>query len=282
MNLSGKSIVITGAGGGIGEALAHRFAREDPRGILVADIDPEAADRVARAVDGVSFEVDVSHEPGDVAMIDTARSHFGPIDLLCLNAGVAVAGGVEGADALWERAWAVNVMSHVYGVRAVLPEMVARGSGYILHTASAAGLLTSVGAAPYSVTKHAVVALAEWLSITYGGRGVKVSCLSPQFVRTAMINPLDEISPGFARFAHSISLGAEEVAEVVVAGIRSEVFHILPHTEVGTYIKNRANDPERWLAEMRALQASFGVPKTGLSSGTPDQARSEGTPEAPR
>jgi NAD(P)-dependent dehydrogenase (short-subunit alcohol dehydrogenase family) len=259
VNLAGKSIVITGAGGGVGAAMARRFAREEPYGIVVADIDAEAARNVAEEIGGTPFRLDVAVESEVVSLVEAADSWYGPIDLLCLNAGIATGGGVDVPDELWQRTWQVNVMSHVYGARAVLPQMVARGAGYLLHTASAAGLLTNLGAAPYTVTKHAVVALAEWLSITYASCGVTVSCLSPQFIRTPMLSSLDEISPQFARFAHSISLSAEELADTVVAGIEAERFHILPHPEVAGYMSNKATNPEKWLADMRELQTTLGV-----------------------
>ena len=187
-------------------------------------------------------------------MVDVATSEFGPIDLLCLNAGVATAGGIEAPDDAWREAWDVNVMAHVYGVRAVLPAMLARGSGYLLHTASAAGLLTNLGAAPYTVTKHAVVALAEWLSVTYGDAGITVSCLCPQFVDTAMLDSLTAVSEDFQAYARSGSVTPDAVADAVVAGLSAGRFLILPHPEVGDFVRRKADDHERWLAGMRRLQ----------------------------
>jgi NAD(P)-dependent dehydrogenase (short-subunit alcohol dehydrogenase family) len=259
VDLTGKTIVITGAGSGIGAALARRFAEEAPLGVVVADIEAEPAAAVANEIGGVSYALDVADETAVIEMIDFARSAYGPIDLLCLNAGIATGGDITTPNEQWLRTWEVNVMSHVYAVRAALPDMLARGHGYLLHTASAAGLLSNLGAAPYTVTKHAVVALAEWLSITYGSAGITISCLSPQFVRTPMLEMLTEVSADFSNYAEQVSLSPEELAECVVEGIAAERFHILPHPEVAGYMENKATDPERWLAGMRKLQRSLGA-----------------------
>ncbi len=254
MELADRVAVVTGAGSGIGAALARRFAEEGARGVVVADLDEEAARAVAADIDGIAVQADVATESDNVAMIEAAEKAFGPVDLLALNAGVATGGSVDTPDEDWERAWAVNVMSHVYGVRAVLPSMLERGGGHLLHTASAAGPLTNLGAAPYSVTKHAVVALAEWLAITYGDAGLRVSCLAPQFVTTPMLDELTGISDGFHEFAVSTSITTDEVADAVIEGLREERFLILPHPEVADYFRNKANDYERWLGGMRKLQ----------------------------
>lgn len=259
MNLTGKTIVITGAGSGIGAAMARRFAEEEPLGVVVADIDAEAAAAVANEIGGTSYALDVADETAVIEMIDLARSAYGPIDLLCLNAGIATGGDITTPNRQWLRTWEVNVMSHVYAVRAALPDMLARGHGYLLHTASAAGLLSNLGAAPYTVTKHAVVALAEWLSITYGSAGITVSCLSPQFVRTPMLEMLTEVSADFSAYAEQVSLSPAELAEFVVAGVAAERFHILPHPEVAGFMAHKATEPERWLAGMRKLQRSLGA-----------------------
>jgi NAD(P)-dependent dehydrogenase (short-subunit alcohol dehydrogenase family) len=253
MELSGKSVVVTGGGSGIGEAMAVRFAAEGAR-VHVADVDGPAAASVAATIGGSAGRTDVADEEAVQAMVDAAVTSNGPIDLLCLNAGIGTGGSVNAPNEDWQRTWDVNVMSHVYGVRAVLPSMLERGSGYLLHTASAAGLLTNLGAAPYSVTKHAVVALAEWLSVTYGDAGIRVSCLCPQFVRTRMLEDLTDVSEEFSGFAYGISLSTEEVAESVIDGLRAERFLILPHPEVEEYFRNKANDYDRWLAGMRRLQ----------------------------
>jgi len=259
MELCDRTIVVTGGGGGIGAAMCRRFAAEQPRGILVADIDEVAASGVAAEVGGVAIAVDVADAVQVHEMVALAVDEFGPVDVMCMNVGVATAGGIDVPDEGWQRAWEINVMSHVFAVREVLPGMLERGSGYLLHTASAAGLLTNLGAAPYSVTKHAVVALAEWLSVTYGDAGIGVSCLAPQFVQTPMLDVLADVGEGFHAFASDISISAETVADAVVAGIREERFLILPHPEVAEYFKAKANDYEHWLRSMRAFQHKLGV-----------------------
>ncbi len=236
--------------------MAKRFAAEGAR-VLVSDINEAAASRVAEEIGAAAHGADVSVESDVVAMVETANAANGPIDVLCLNAGIAAGGSVDVPNDAWQHTWDVNVMSHVYGVRAVLPAMLARGEGYLVHTASAAGLLTNIGAAPYSVTKHAVVALAEWLSVTYGSAGIRVSCLCPQFVDTALLDELAAVSPAFSAFAREGSISPEDVAAAVVVGLADERFLILPHPEVADYFANKASDYERWLAAMRRLQTSL-------------------------
>jgi NAD(P)-dependent dehydrogenase (short-subunit alcohol dehydrogenase family) len=261
VQLQDKSIVVTGGGGGIGRALVRRFAAESPRTIVVADVDGAAAQEVVDELDAgfdcIAVEADLGTEAGNVEVVRAAEE-YGPIDLLCLNAGIAVGGGVETLDDEWQRTWDVNVMAHVRAVRAALPGMLARGEGYVLTTASAAGLLTNIGAAPYAVTKHAAVALAEWLAITHGDQGLKVSCLCPQGVRTKMLFPDDE-SLAKASGADSVRaqgvIEPEELAEVVVQGLADERFLILPHPEVLDYWRRKTDDYDRWIAGMRKLQA---------------------------
>jgi NAD(P)-dependent dehydrogenase (short-subunit alcohol dehydrogenase family) len=255
MEVLGRHIVVTGAASGIGRALARRFAAEGARAVVAADLDLDGVSATAGETGGLGIATDVSREADIVALVAQATEANGPIDLFCSNAGIAVGGGPEASDEDWDRIWQINVMAHVYAARAVLPDMLARGEGYLLNTASAAGLLTNLGALPYSVTKHAAVALAEWMSITYGDRGIRVSCLCPQGVRTSMLMAgLDDTS-GAAVLASGEMLEPEDVAEAVVAGIRAERFLILPHPEVATYLAHKGADPERWLAGMRRLQA---------------------------
>ena len=257
MELNDKIAVVTGGGGGIGGAMARRFAAEGARLVVVADVDGDAASAVADEIGGVAVRADLGTEAGCIEVVRAAEEH-GPIDLLCLNAGIALGGGVEAPDDDWYRIWDINVMAHVWAVRAALPAMLARGEGYILTTASAAGLLTNIGAAPYAVTKHAAVALAEWLSITHGDAGIKVSCLCPQGVRTKMLFPDDEetaASTGASSVRIQGVLEPEDVAEAVVQGIADERFLILPHPEVLDYFQRKANDYDRWLGGMRKLQA---------------------------
>jgi len=261
VQLQDKNIVVTGAGGGIGAALVRRFAQDGPRTIVLADVDGAAAqavvDELEPGFDTVVVEADLGTEAGNVEVVRAAEE-FGPVDLLCLNAGIAVGGGVEAPDEDWYRIFDINVMAHVWAVRAALPGMLAQGSGYILTTASAAGLLTNLGAAPYAVTKHAAVALAEWLAITHGDAGIKVSCLCPQGVRTKMLFPDDEDlakSTGAESVRMQGVIEPDELAEVVAAGLADERFLILPHPEVLDYWRRKTDDYDRWIGGMRKLQA---------------------------
>lgn len=250
MQLSDKVTVVTGAGRGIGAALARRFAEEGARAVFVVDCDEEQARRVAGECGGIAAVADVSRESDIQELVSTAYDEFGRIDLFCSNAGIMQEGGLEVVDAQWQRAWEVNVLSHVYAARAVIPRMVEQSSGYLLQTASAAGLLTQIGAAPYSVTKHAAVAFAEWLSITYHRQGLRVSCLCPQGVHTRM---LDDTAAAVADLLRPSALTPEQVADAVVRGIAEEQFLILPHCDVATYVQHKATDNERWLRGMRRL-----------------------------
>lgn len=267
MELAGKVVVVTGGGGGIGEGLCRAFAAEGAAGIAVADVDAAGAERVAAEVASATtrtfaMTVDAGDEAAVQALVARTEAELGPIDLFCANAGIMVVGGVEVPDDDWDRILRVNLKSHIYAARAVLPLYRERGGGYLLHTASAAGLLTQLGSAPYSVTKHAVVALAEWLSITHGDAGVRVSALCPQAVATAMAGGAQRrrpagVEPGKGSAGSDGVLGADEVARVVVEGIRAEELLILPHPEVATYEQRRAGDRERWLRGMRRAQAAM-------------------------
>jgi NAD(P)-dependent dehydrogenase (short-subunit alcohol dehydrogenase family) len=252
MVVKDKVVVVTGGANGIGRALCQRFAREGARAVVVADRE-RAAEDVARDVGGVAVLGDVGVESDVARIVSTAVDTFGRVDLFCSNAGMSVRGSLETTtDADWQRIWHVNVMAHVYAARAVLPVMLAAGGGYLLQTASAAGLLTQIGGAPYAVTKHAAVAFAEWLSITYGDRGITVSCLCPQGVRTRMLQ-------GAPTEVHALlddmALDPEVVADIVVAGLAEERFLILPHPDVAEYVRRKANDHDRWIRGMRRLQA---------------------------
>jgi NAD(P)-dependent dehydrogenase (short-subunit alcohol dehydrogenase family) len=250
VDLTDKVIVITGGGSGIGAAMARRFADESPRAMVLADIDLEAAAQVAEEVSGVAVLTDVADPGSNEDLIESTTSRFGPIDLFCANAGIGQVGDEQSDVSVWDRMWAINVMSHVHAARHLIPAWVARGEGYFLVTASAAGLLTNLKAAQYSVTKHGAVAFAEWLAITYGDAGVKVSALCPQFVNT----PLLEGSEAFQALGANHTLEPDEVADAVVSGLADERFLILPHPEVEKYFQNKANDYERWLGGMRKLQ----------------------------
>lgn len=258
MDLNDRVVAITGAGSGIGAALARRFHTAGARLVAVADINVDAAQAVAEDIGGAPFGLDAADQHAVAAMVEEISAEHGPIDLFCANAGIGVGGGVEAADEVWQRIWEVNVMSQVYAARAVLPQMIARREGYLLLTASAAGLLTQLDAAPYAVTKHASVALAEWLAITHGDQGVRVSCLCPQFVNTPMAEAA-LTSPGWAAWVKSVLIEPEEVADVVLAGIEAETFMILPHPEVADYFQNKAGDYDRWVGGMRKLRSSMGM-----------------------
>ncbi len=262
MELQGKVAVVTGAASGIGKALATRFVAEGAD-VAVLDLDGDEVSSVARKIGASAWQLDVADESHTHAVVAKIENSLGPIDLFCFNAGIATGGGVEATNAAWQRTWEVNVMAHVYGARAVLPSMLARGEGYLLHTASAAGLLTNIGAAPYSVTKHGVVALAEWLSVTYGDQGIRVSCLCPQFVDTPMLDLFDA-GGEMGGWVHSVAISPEEVAETVVDGIRDERFLILPHPEVAAFFARKGEDYDRWLSGMRKLQSNVGYRAPGF------------------
>jgi NAD(P)-dependent dehydrogenase (short-subunit alcohol dehydrogenase family) len=260
MELADRCIVITGAGSGIGRAMAERFAAESPRRLILADLNRDAVEQVAGAIGPVALAVrtDVGVEADIQALVATATDAGGSVDLFCSNAGIGGPPcGPEAPDEAWEQIWHINVMAHLWAARALLPDMLARGEGYLLNTASAAGLLTQVGAMAYSVTKHAAVAAAEWLSIMYADAGLKVSCLCPLGVRTPMLEgALDEEGPGATALLQDDLLEPADVAESVVAGIREERFLILPHENVSKYYALKGAQPERWLAGMRKLVRS--------------------------
>jgi NAD(P)-dependent dehydrogenase (short-subunit alcohol dehydrogenase family) len=253
VRVAGKVVVITGAAGGIGAALARRFAAEGARLCLSDRTDVGHLGAELPGAVAVSADVTVEDQVRD--LVTTAERELGPIDLFCANAGVATGQGLSAGAADWAAAWSVNVLSHVYSARAVLPGMLARGSGYLLHTCSAAGLLTAPGDAPYAVTKHAAVAFAEWLAVMYGGAGIKVSALCPQGVRTPML--MDGLAAGEASAKAVAAAGAilepDQVAEAVVSGLAAERFLILPHPEVIEYVRRKAADPDRWLNGVRRL-----------------------------
>jgi NAD(P)-dependent dehydrogenase (short-subunit alcohol dehydrogenase family) len=256
MELEGRHVVVTGAGSGIGRALAERIAHEGARTVVVADLNEQAAERVAHTIGdaAVAIGVDVADEPSIRNLVTRARELNGPIDVFFSNAGIpGPPGGPDAPDDEWQRTWEVNVMAHVWAARAVLPEMVQRGDGYLLSTASAAGLLTQVSALAYSATKHAAVAVAEWLAINYADAGIKVSCLCPQGVRTPMLDLALEDPIGAAPLLAEGLLEPGEVADAVIAAIREERFLILPHEAVGRHLALKAAQPERWLNGMRKI-----------------------------
>jgi NAD(P)-dependent dehydrogenase (short-subunit alcohol dehydrogenase family) len=253
MNVKDKIIFVTGGANGIGRGLCERFASEGAKKIVVADLDFENAQEVANSIGGEAIRLDVSDEPRVKAAVEEILSEFGQIDLVCSNAGIAgAAGSLEVSNEVWRKIYEINVLSHLYLARAVFPSMIASGAGYFLLTVSAAGLLTHFEAAPYSVSKHAALALAENLAIEFGGeQGIRVSCLCPQGVKTAMIASADDEPENFL-MAEAITV--EECADAVVKGLETEKFLILPHAEVGQYIVNKAENYDRWLHSLRKMR----------------------------
>ena len=289
MELNDRVAVVTGGASGIGRALSLAAAREGARGVVVADLDRKGAQAVAEEIAAAGGEAravrcDVSVEDDVRALVGEAESTFGPVDAFFANAGVLVGGGFDAPDELWDRAWAINVKSHVYAARAVVPGMLERGGGYLVHTASAAGLLMQLGAAPYTVSKHAIVSFAEFLSVTHHDAGLRVSCLCPQAVATnlgttsravlsgeepdsaprpdaeaatAAAGPLAGAGSLRGTAASDGVVTPERCAELVIDAMREERFLVLPHPEVERYEQNRANDRERWLRGMRRAQAQM-------------------------
>lgn len=253
MELKDKIIVITGAASGIGRAMALRFAREGAKKIICADINLEGAQETADQIDGVAFAVNVAVEVEIADMISTVEQEVGPIDLFCSNAGILTTGGVEVPNDDWQRIWEINVMAHIWAARHLVPKMTERGGGYFLNTASAAGLLNQVGSAPYGVTKHAAVGLAEWIAMTYGDQGIKVSVLCPQAVRSEMTRGHED---GVASLDGMLE--PEPVAEACVQTIRDETFLVLPHPEVANYMRNKTDNYDKWIGGMRKLNRHYG------------------------
>ncbi len=255
MDIKGATIVVTGGASGIGRAMAHRFAADGAGNLVIADIDREGAAAVAAELGARAEALDVTDESAVIELIERTESELGAIDLWCGNAGIGANGGVELDNDTWNANWNVNVMANVIAARHLVPRWIERGGGHLLLTASAAGLLTNLGTAPYAVTKHGCVALAEWIAITYAEHGIGVSCLCPQGVRTPMTEAEGELAIEVVKAMGMIE--PSEVADAVAAGLANDDFLILPHPEVALYEQRRAGDRQRWLTGMQKLQASL-------------------------
>jgi NAD(P)-dependent dehydrogenase (short-subunit alcohol dehydrogenase family) len=251
MDVKGKVIVVTGAASGIGRGLCLRFAREGAQAIVAADVNEAGAKSVADEVKGVAVACDVSKEEDMIRLARFAEDRYGRIDIFCSNAGILALGGYEVDNDTWRRIWEINVLSHVFAARAVLPGMISRGGGAFMITASAAGLLSQIGSLPYSVTKHAAVGLAENLAITYGDQGISVFALCPQAVDTEMTRQ------GGGVAAVDGMMKPEKLADAVMEAFRADEFLILPHPEVKTYMQRKSSDYSRWLKGMRKLQERY-------------------------
>ena len=256
MDFQGKVVVVTGGASGIGRALCEAFAAAGARGVVVSDLDGDGAQAVATAIGPTAMAVrtDVSQADQVQALVDAATSRFGQVDLFCSNAGILSRSDADAPAAVWQRHWDVNLMAHVHAANAVLPQMLARGEGWLLQTASAAGLLSQVNAAAYSVTKHAAVGFAEWLSIAHGDAGIHVTCLCPQGVKTPMMLSADS-DTGRPSFLGDGALDASVVAQCALDGLRAGRFLVLPHAEVLTFWQRKTADVDRWLRGMRRLRA---------------------------
>jgi NAD(P)-dependent dehydrogenase (short-subunit alcohol dehydrogenase family) len=250
VKIEGRVCVVTGGASGIGRAICRRFARAGAR-VVVSDLDLPGAESVAREIDAIAFRTDVSREADLVALVAQVEQRVGPIDLFCSNAGIAIEGGPETPDAEWGRIMDINFRAHVWAARVLVPDMIRRGQGYLVNVASAAGLITQLGSAPYSVSKAAAVAFAEWLAVSYGDLGVRVSCVCPLGVKTPMLTGSDD---KIAALLGPDAIEPEQVAEAVLEGVEREEFLILPHRQVREYRRRKVDDPDRWIRGMQRLR----------------------------
>lgn len=261
MELGGRIAVVTGGASGIGRAMVERFHREGAKHVVVVDRDEAGASAVADSVGGTGVPLDVTDEGAIRSLVEQTEADQGPIDLFVSNAGFVTLGGLESSVEDLQRMWEVHVLAHLYAARAVIPRMVERGDGYLLSTASAAGLLSQFGSLHYAVTKHAAVSLAEWIAITHGHQGIKVSVLCPQAVQTN----IEQNSPDADKLAVSGTevaagdgvLQPDDVATTVIEALREERFHVLPHPDVAEYVKRKGADVDRWIGGMQRWQGSL-------------------------
>jgi NAD(P)-dependent dehydrogenase (short-subunit alcohol dehydrogenase family) len=262
VELTGRTVVVTGGASGIGKAMAERFAMEAAQGVVVADLDEAGAKAVADGIAGAAIGIgcDVTDEAAVNALIDQAESEFGNVDIFCANAGIGLGSRLDASDEEWKQVMDVNLMSHIYAARRLVPDWLERGEGYFVSTASAAGMLAQIGDVTYTVSKHGAVAFAEWLAITYGARGLRVSCLCPMGVNTPLVQRGLEMDGPEGLGAKIVAASGElldpaDVAKDVMAALKDERFFILPHPVVGEYYRRKGDDHDRWLNGMRRLQA---------------------------
>jgi NAD(P)-dependent dehydrogenase (short-subunit alcohol dehydrogenase family) len=252
MDIKNKRVLVTGAASGIGKALAEAFKNAEAQSIVCVDMNLEGAEETAQSIGGIAVKANVGQEADIINVIEKANEYSGGIDIFCSNAGI---GGVHGFFEVetkdWQNIWEVNVQSHIFAAKHVLPQMLERGEGYLMNTSSAAGLLTQIGSAGYSVTKAAAVSFAEWIKITYGHKGIGVSCLCPQAVRTAMT------AQGAGVAGVDGMIEASEAAENVLDAIQKERFLVTPHEEVLEYVARKGNDRDRWITGMQRLQERY-------------------------
>ena len=256
MELKDKIIVVTGAGSGIGKALVEKFIAEGAKAVIAVDINAENVQQTANELGCVAMAADVTNEADIIRVIDETESSIGPIDLFCSNAGVLTGFSEQSPNTEWQLCWDVNVMSQVYAARHLVPRMIKRGSGYFLHTASAAGLLNQIGGAAYAASKHAAVGFTEWLAMTYAHKGIKVSMLCPQAVRTAMTDQVEDLDAMQAAAGDGM-MEPGQLADIVVEHLERDAFLILTHPEVETYMQRKSADYERWIGGMNRLQCKL-------------------------
>jgi NAD(P)-dependent dehydrogenase (short-subunit alcohol dehydrogenase family) len=255
MQLEGKIVVVTGAGSGIGKALVKKFISEGAKAVVAVDINAETSLQTASELGCIAMSADVAKEDDIIRIIEDTEKEIGPIDLFCNNAGIAIGESEQSSNKEWQAIWEINVMSHVYAARHLVPRMIKRGGGYFLNTASAAGLLNQIGGAAYGTSKHAAVGFGEWLAMTYAHQGIKVSLLCPQAVRTAMTANAED--QGTKAAAGDGMMEPDQLADIVVEHLERDAFLILTHPEVKTYMERKSSDYDRWISGMNRLQQTL-------------------------